>query len=226
MPLRSLLLGSFLCLAPLLAAQENHVHPAPEHLGKVSFPVSCEPDVQPQFDRAVALLHSFAYTAAEDAFGHITALDPNCAMAHWGIAMSGFHQLWEPPIPAASAATSAQEIAEAQKIGPASDRERAFIGAAAQVFADEAKVPYAVRLSNYEKAMANVAAANHDDVEAQVFYALALLSNASPTDKTHARQKQAAEILEPLFRDHPEHPGIPHSSSIIPISRSPNFRQH
>src|SRR3974377_1286540 len=78
------------------AAQETHDHPAPEKLGKVSFPTSCAPAVQQQFERAVALLHSFAYAAAENAFQNVIELDPQCAMAHWGIALAYYHQLWEP----------------------------------------------------------------------------------------------------------------------------------
>ena len=91
-----------LFLTAFASAQETHNHGAPEKLGKVSFPTSCAPAVQPQFDRAVALLHSFAYTEAENAFQAVAKQDPNCAMAHWGIAISYFHQLWEPLSPAAT----------------------------------------------------------------------------------------------------------------------------
>ena len=80
-----------------LAAQETHSHNAPEHLGEVSFPISCLPAVQQEFDRGIALLHSFAYTAAENTFQSVTELDPRCAMAHWGTAATHFHQLWDPP---------------------------------------------------------------------------------------------------------------------------------
>src|SRR6202007_1362290 len=88
---------AFLISASLLA--QEHDHPAPEKLGTVSFPTSCKPAMQPQFDRAVALLHSFAYGVAEHAFQSGAEHDPQCAMAHWGIAMTHFHQLWEPPLP-------------------------------------------------------------------------------------------------------------------------------
>src|ERR1035441_6758276 len=92
------------------SAQETHSHPGREKLGKVSFPTSCAPAVQEQFDRGVALLHSFAYAAAESAFQGVVDQDPQCAMAHWGLAMTYFHQLWEPPIAPAKIAISQKEI--------------------------------------------------------------------------------------------------------------------
>jgi tetratricopeptide (TPR) repeat protein len=193
-----------------LAAQETHTHPAPEKLGKVFFPVSCAPAVQEQFDRGVALLHSFAYAAAENAFQAVSKLDQRCAMAHWGVAMTYFHQLWEPPIVPATISIAQGEIRRAQQIGAASERERQFIDALALVYKDSATVPYQTRALNYEHAMCGLASGNRSDVETQVFCALALLANASPADKTHAKQKQAADLLEPLDRAYPQHPGIPH----------------
>ena len=199
-----------LVIFPLSGAQETHNHPAPEKLGKVSFPVSCIPAVQEQFDRGVALLHSFAYTAAEHAFHGVAEQDPRCAMAYWGMAMTYFHQLWEPPIESATISIAQKEIQRAQQIGTGSERERRFIQALDLIYRDAATVPYSTRALNYEHALSGLASENRKDVEAQVFYALALLANASPADKTHARQKQAADLLEPLGRTYPEHPGIPH----------------
>ena len=199
-----------LVIFPLSGAQETHNHPAPEKLGKVSFPVSCTPAVQEQFDRGVALLHSFAYTAAEHAFHGVAEQDPRCAMAYWGMAMTYFHQLWEPPIESATISIAQKEIQRAQQIGTGSERERRFIQALDLIYRDAATVPYNTRALNYEHALSGLASENRKDVEAQVFYALALLANASPADKTHARQKQAADLLEPLGRTYPEHPGIPH----------------
>jgi tetratricopeptide (TPR) repeat protein len=191
-------------------AQETHSHPAPEKLGKVLFPISCAPAVQEQFDRGVALLHSFAYTAAESAFQGVSQRDPRCAMAHWGVAMTYFHQLWEPPIGPATISIAQNEIRRAQQIGTGSERERQFIHALGLIYKDAATVSYLDRASNYEHAMSELASENKHDVEAQVFYALALLANASPADRTHEKQKQAADLLEPLDRTYPQHPGIPH----------------
>ena len=180
---------------PSCSAQETHIHNAPEKLGKVSFPISCIPAVQDEFNRGVALLHSFAYTPAENTFHDVAKQDPQCAMAYWGMAMTYFHQLWEPPIVPATLKTGAKARSSGRsRSGAGSERERQFIRALGLLYQDAATVPYSARVLNYERAMSNLAAENRNDVEAQVFYALALLANASPSDKTHVKQKQAADI--------------------------------
>ncbi len=191
-------------------SQEMHDHPVPSKLGKVSFSVSCAPAVREEFNRGVALLHSFAFAAAKTAFRNVAAEDPQCAIAHWGVAMSDFHELWEPQLPPPTLPEAKHEMELAQTVGSPNARERAYIQALSHVFADADTVPFAVRDLNYEGAMAELARANKDDVETQVFYALALLSNAPLADKTHTRQKQALAILEPLDRQYPDHPGITH----------------
>jgi hypothetical protein len=195
---------------PFSSAQEAHDHKVPEKLGTVSFPISCAPGVQEQFNRGVALIHSFAYAAAKNTFQGVAQLDSHCAMAHWGIALAYFHQLWDPPILPVTILAAQKEIRKAQEIGVGSGRERQFIHALSVIYQDAATVPYGTRVLNYENAMSDLAAKNNKDVEVQVFYALALLANASPADKTHSRQKQAAALLEPLDRIYPQHPGIPH----------------
>ena len=188
---------------------EHHAHPVPEKLGAVTFPTSCAPALQPAFERAVALLHSFAYAASEQAFRDVVTRDPHCAMARWGIAMSHFHQLWEPPS-GEELRDGAEQIRQAAAIGSVSARERQFIEALGTYYADGDKAPPDVRAARYAHAMAEVARSNPDDTEAQIFYALALIATAPPTDKTHSNQKQAAAILEPLFRLQPQHPGLAH----------------
>jgi len=205
-----LLIIALFCSPSRLPAQEEHSHAAPEKLGEVSFSISCEQQAQQPFNRAVALLHSFAYAAAQDAFQRVAEQHPKCAMAHWGMAMTYFHQLWEPPLSPATIPLAQQEIQQAQQIETSAARERQFIDAASQIFRDATTVPYRTRVANYERAMSDLAAAEPSDAEAQVFFALALLANASPADKSHANQKQAADLLEPLYRTHPRHPGIPH----------------
>jgi hypothetical protein len=194
----------------LVAGQEAHEHSAPETLGEVSFPVSCGAQVQAEFNRGVALLHSFTYALAEDAFRKLAERNPKCAKAHWGIAMSFYHQLWEPSIAPSAISVGQAEILQAKELNAATRRERSLIDALSLVYQDAPSVPYKTRAVNYEQAMKALAAANPKDVEIQVFYALALLGNASPADKTHTRQKQAADLLEPLYRAYPNHPGIPH----------------
>jgi len=204
------ILLALLFIFPCTSAQETHSHSAPEKLGKVSFPISCAPAVQEQFDRGVAFLHSFAYAAAEDAFQGVAEGDHNCAMAHWGMAMAYFRQLWDPPIVPSAISIAQEEIQRAQQIGTGSERERQFIHSLGLIYQDAATVPYRTRALNYEHAMSALASENRKDVEAQVFYALALLANVSPADQTHAKQKQAADLLEPLDRTYPQHPGVPH----------------
>jgi tetratricopeptide (TPR) repeat protein len=191
-----------------LAAQ--HDHPAPEKLGAVDFPVSCNAAAQSQFNRAVALLHSFTYAEAEKGFREVLALDPACAMAHWGIAMSYYHQLWEPPLNATSYAKGSAELAQVTKEQRRSERESEFISALGEVYSNAAKQSLRERMLAYQGSMAEVAKANPHDTESQVFYALALLSTAPPTDKTHANQKEAVAILEPLYAANPQHPGLAH----------------
>jgi tetratricopeptide (TPR) repeat protein len=193
------------------AGQDARDVPGHETLGLVSFPTTCRADVQKEFERGVALLHSFAYSSAEETFKSVAVKDSNCALAHWGVAMSYFHELWDPPIGADALSQGFGEMRRAQQIGTGSDRERRFIGALALVYEQDAgAVPYRRRVAEYEGAMGRLATAHPNDVESQVFYALALLASASPFDKAHANQKRAVNILEPLVRKYPRHPGIAH----------------
>src|SRR6266567_5973518 len=110
------------------AAVQEHHHPVPEKLGIVNFPTSCSASVQKEFERAVALLHSFAYSAAEKAFRDVVEKDPSCAVPHWGVAMTYFHQLWEPPVAPQNIGRGLAEIEQAKRLS-SSDRERGFIDA-------------------------------------------------------------------------------------------------
>src|ERR1700684_126379 len=116
-------------------SEESHSHPPPEKLGKVSFATSCSASVARDFERSVALLHSFAYAASEQSFRTVAAADPTCAMAHWGIAMSHYHQLWSPPTPA-ELRDGQVEIEQAVSMNRGSPRERQFIAAAAAYYRD------------------------------------------------------------------------------------------
>ncbi len=200
------------CAAAYLSAaasQEMHSHPAPEKLGTVTFPTSCSAGVGKDFQRSVALLHSFAYTASEQSFRKVAAADPNCAMAHWGIAMSYYHQLWSPPS-ADELRSGKEEIEQAAHLSEASPREKQFIAAAALYYKDAEQVPSQIRAKAYADAMAEVARSNPNDTESQVFYALALIGSAPLEDRTHANQKRAAAILESVYREQPDHPGAAH----------------
>jgi tetratricopeptide (TPR) repeat protein len=200
-----------------------HSHPAPERLGTVHFETSCAAAVQSRFDRAVALLHSFAYDSAAREFSEIAATDSGCAMAHWGVAMSGFHQLWSPP-EADALRAGRDELRTARRIGARTRRERELIEAAAVYFSDLDPAHHATRAKEYERAMESVARDFPGDDETQVFYALALIATAPPTDRSHTNQKRAAAILEPIYRRQPDHPGAAHylihaydSSELAPL---------
>ncbi len=196
-----------LCALPV-QSEESHSHPPPEKLGRVSFPTSCSSGVARDFERSVALLHSFAYTAAEQSFRRVAAADPGCAMAHWGIAMSHYHQLWSPPAPA-EFRDGQLEIQRALALNRGSPRERQFIAAAAIYYEDADKAPQ-VRAAAYVDAMLAAARNNPRDTEVQAFYALSLIATAPPEDRTHANQKRAAALLEPIYRARPDHPGAAH----------------
>ena len=92
--------GLVLLASPMSAhAQDEHSHEAGDlgRMGRAHFPVTCAPGLQGEFDRAVAILHSFFYEESERQFASIASRDPHCAMAWWGVAMSLWHPLWEPP---------------------------------------------------------------------------------------------------------------------------------
>ena len=190
---------------------EMHAHQreATEQLGKVSFPVSCAPGSEKAFERGVALLHSFGYEEAEEQFVEIAQKDTGCAMAHWGIAMSLFHQIWERPQESALKRGQA-EIEKAQKIGAKTARERGYISALALFYHDPATNDYLKRASAYSDAVGKLYQQYPTDLEAGAFYALSLLASAPPDDTSLASEKKAVAVLNPLFLQQPEHPGIAH----------------
>jgi len=203
---------SLLCLAPAVAQEDEmhaHHHDLTEQLGQVSFPISCAPASQKSFERGVALLHSFGYEEAETQFVAITKSDPTCAMAHWGIAMSQFHQIWERP-EAPALKKGQEEIAMAQKIGARTPREQAYISALALFYQDPVKNDYLKRAGAYSDAMGKLYQQYPSDVEAGAFYALSLLAADPPGDSSHTAQKKAVAVLMPLFEQDPQHPGLAH----------------
>jgi tetratricopeptide (TPR) repeat protein len=191
------------------AAQEHHHELSAEEIGSVHFLTSCSKAAQPGFNRAVALLHSFQYEQARQAFSEVSALDPSCAMAQWGIAMSHYHGLWDNGNTAAGrlALQQAQEIA-ASKPGTTA-REKAYIEALAAYYAEDGN-DTAAHSRAFEQKMGEVQAANPDDSEAAIFHALSLSITAPKTDKTFLNQRRCGEILEPIFQKQPHHPGVAH----------------
>lgn len=173
------------------------------------FPVSCNSQAQESFQRALAILHSFWYEEAERRFSEVAKTDPDCAMAFWGIAMSRYHQLWEQPSPE-DLSRGREAVARAKTVGKPSDREKAYIAAIETFYRDSDRLDHRTRAVRYEKAMQALADRYPEDLEATVFYALALNSTVVASDKTYANQEKAAKILEKAFAGHPSHPGIAH----------------
>jgi hypothetical protein len=159
----------FALLSPALgAAQEEHQHhESGEQVGKVNFVVSCSPQAQRQFNLAVAWLHSFEYGESERAFNKVAAIDPQCAMAHWGIAMSQYHQLWAPP-GRAELEKGALAVQRAEAIGAKTNRERDYIDAIAQFYGDWERSDHPARASRYERAMERLYERYPSDREAGV----------------------------------------------------------
>jgi len=195
------------CLA--FAQHEQHGN-AGEKLGTVNFTTSCKPETRADFNRAVALLHSFEYRSAMDTFTKVLAADSSCAIAQWGIALCH----WGNPFGGIKAGPLLERGRDAAQKGLATGsptpRERAYIAAVSELYKDAASVPHRSRTVAYAGAMAAVQRDNPNDIEAKIFYALAVNQTAVATDKTYAPQLKAASILEPLWQQHPDHPGLPH----------------
>jgi protein-disulfide isomerase-like protein with CxxC motif len=195
--------------------QHEHAAADAETLGTVEFPVSCNAAAQAKFERAVALLHSFWYDEAEKAFTEVTKADARCAMGNWGVAMSLFHPVWAAANPTAAPSPAEMErgraAAERAKAENAkTERERDYIAAVDTFYQEPGAFGYPTRALAFERAMAQVHRRHPADREAAVFHALALLGTAWPTDKTYAKQKEAAEILKTVLPGAPEHPGVAH----------------
>ena len=212
------LFSALLCLGlisavPAFAQDQDeahmHHHDGGEQLGTVSFPISCTPASQKSFERGVALMHSFEYEEAEAQFTEISKSDPSCAMAHWGIALSMFHQIWERP-QEPTLKRGHDEIVIAQKLGAKTDREREYIAAAAIFYDNPASTDYMKRVTAYSDAMGKLYQKYPKDMEAGAFYALSLLASSPPDDTSLANNKKAVAVLLPLFQEDPNHPGLAH----------------
>ena len=197
---------SLLLLSNLsLAQQKPH-----EQLGTVSFPTSCDRKVQPQFDRAVAMLHSFWFQQGEKAFREILESDPSCAIANWGIAAILIGNTFAGNASAQDAQKAREAIQRGRLTGAKTERERYYIEAIAEYYDRFGDRPHGARMKSLADAFEAVAKKFPKDDEAQIFYALYLTATQSPTDKTFADTLKAAQILEPQFKKHPHHPGVAH----------------
>jgi hypothetical protein len=189
---------------------QEHQHGNGEKLGTVHFATSCNELAQSEFNRAVALLHSFQFSRAIEGFNAVLREDPSCAIAYWGIALSDWSNPFAPGQKDKGQLRLGRRSAERGKeLGAKTERERAYLAAVGMLYGFE-RTPQQVRLLAYRDAMEDVAAKYPEDHEAQIFYALALAVAEDPWDKTYADRLKAGAILEKLFADEPTHPGLAH----------------
>jgi hypothetical protein len=194
-----------------LSQGQEHEHPSSEKLGTVHFSTSCNQAAQKEFERAVALLHSFQFSKAIHGFQSTLKNDSTCGIAYWGIALSQ----WSNPFAAGlkdkrqlQAGRASVELGKT--IGAQTERERSYIAAVANLYRDYENTPQRARLLAYRDAMGEVAGKYPADHEAQIFYACAIAASEDPADKTYAGRLKAGAILDRLFQEEPEHPGLAH----------------
>lgn len=203
-----LMLAVFPAAAQTMGASGSVAATGNERLGTVSFPISCTVPAQVEFNRGVALLHDFWYAEAQPQFERLTKSDPGCAMAHWGVAMSMFHQIWDRP-DADSMKLGWTEMQKAQALTAGTDREREYIAALANFYRPGVE-EFPVRVAVYSTAMGRLYAQYPSDVDAGAFYALSLLAAEDPNDTSLVQQHQAMGVLAPLFAKYPDNPGVVH----------------
>ena len=208
----STLLVTFASVLPAVAQ-------TPERLGTVAFPVSCVASQQVAVNRAIALLHDFWYEESQRQFEQILKVDPACAIAHWGIAMSLYHQIWNHP----SEAVMTRGWSELQKAtGAKSEREKEYISALT-IFYKPGPLKYQQRVDLYSDAMRALHEHHPDDIDATAFYALSLLADVAPNDTSLSKEHKALDLLTPPFGKYPDHPGLAHY--IIHACDNPSMAQ-
>jgi tetratricopeptide (TPR) repeat protein len=176
--------------------------------GHADMNISCAAEAQQPFTLGLLKLHSFAWQESRESFRAAAAADPDCAMAYWGIAMTYYDSLHEPPAPE-HVETAVAALEQADAATAKTPRETAWIEAAKTVFAGYRDVPRIERDRRFSSALQGIMQRWPDDEEAAIFYALsriALARRGEDPSLLHA----AAAILEPLFDDLPGHPGVAH----------------
>ena len=194
-------------ILPCLAQQPEAGTPSLEGLGKISFPNSCAPAAQSSLLQGLGQLHSFQYAAAEKAFAEAPVADPHCAMAYWGLAMTTYRQLWD-GVDEKTLMKGRGYLAKISKDWPVTAREREYLDALGNIFADN-RIQGDARIVAYSKAMGELSGHYPDDGEAKSFYALSLLALPAGDDDTELRKKVIA-LLNELSAAQPEHPGAVH----------------
>jgi hypothetical protein len=193
-----------------VSEQDEHEHAMPQELGEVYFLVSCTAEAQAEFNNGMALLHSFWFAPAIKSFNTVATLDPTCGMAHWGVAMTLMGNPFTWPLAGQPLVDGWTAVEKAVAVGVQSPREQAYLDAITAFYKDGDTVDHRTRALAYAEAMQQLVQDYPEDMEAQIFYALALTATAPPTDKSYANQHNAAEILKTIFVDQPNHPGVAH----------------
>src|SRR6202790_247755 len=196
-------------VAMAAAFAQSALAAAPEALGKVHFQTSCKTDAQQLFDQAMLYQHSFWYRASQKSFEDALKADPECAITSWGIALSLLYNPHVAP-PVKNLAEGAAALEKGKAVGAKTQRERDYLDALGAMYADYDKVDHRTRMQAYAKAVEQLAQRYPNDDEAQIYYALALNTSASPADKTYPNQLKGAAILEPRAIRQPQHPGVAH----------------
>ncbi|MCV6621639.1 MAG: hypothetical protein OIF51_07790 [Cellvibrionaceae bacterium] len=181
------------------------------NLGEVDFKVSCDKPAQEAFNTGVALLHHMMYAQAEELFQKWKQKSPDCAMMYWGYSMSLFHPLWPDKISKMALAKGQRAISKAATL-KVSEREQAYIQAAAEFYKDWKAVAEPQRIKAWADAHKGIYKQYPKDVDAIAFYGLAQLVVASKTDKTFSANKKAGELLAGILESNPLHPGAIHYS--------------
>jgi len=208
---RAGVIPGFLVMLLASGIAQEHEHGNDEKLGAVHFATSCNEGAQKEVDRAVALLHSFQFSGAITGFNAALNSDATCGVAFWGIALSEWSNPFAPGMKDKGQLEAGRANAERGKaVGAKTERERAYIAAVAKLYSDFESTQQGARLVSYRDAMGEVAAKYPEDHEAQIFYALAISASEDPTDKTYAGLLKSGAILERLFEQEPDHPGLAH----------------
>jgi hypothetical protein len=203
---------AFLVFTPVrveCARQHDHESGQSERMGTVQFDTSCSPEVHDEFNLAVATLHSFGYRKSAQLFADVLSKDSKCSMAEWGIAMSHYRELWDPPTED-DLRIGLEAAQKGLSMGPKTERERDYLSAIQGFYQNGGSESHGVRAKRYEIAMESLHSRYPQDSEAAIFYALSLIANAPLNDKTYANQKKATQILEPILLQQPGHPGLAH----------------
>src|SRR5438046_1358707 len=212
---------SLILVAPVRAQEHEHGGAPGEQLGHVAFATSCRPDAQARFERAMALLHSFWWEEGARAFRAVAAADSTCAMAYWGLALNYWGNPFVGGPQGDNLRRGAANSIRALALGAPTAREQGFLAAVGALYRDYETTSNPRRLQAYSDTLARVNRDFPTDPEVAIYYALSLVATASPADTTFTRQRQAAAILNPLFRRFPEHPGLAHY--IIHANDSPQL---